>query len=586
MKQWIMNENDADLNLMAKVLKIDTQLANILANRNIRTKNTAIKFLNPNPKFLCDTNLMLGIDKAFQILDEAIANKIKITIYGDYDVDGVMSTVILFKTLSSLGACVDFYLPLRSDDGFGLNINAIDKLHKNGTKIIFTCDNGIAAINEIEYAKSLGMKIIVLDHHEPNVENNEEILPIADAIIDNKQCNCKYPFKFLCAGAMAYKFSVLLLEKYNLPQDKNLLVFAALATLCDVVPLVDENRIIAKCGLDLINNNDFSNKGLFALLKQNKISDRHINSTDVGFIIGPCINACGRLKSADLAAKLFLTEDDDEANQLAFEICQLNEQRKLMTRIAYDEVLFELSDYDLINNPVIVYYNKNVDESIAGIVAGKIKEHFYHPVIFFTDSNNIIKGSARSIENYNIFDQLQKCRNLFLKFGGHPMAAGISMEKSNLKLLAKKLNENCVLTMDDFTAKIKIDSELNFRQINFDLINKISLLEPFGHCNREPLFLSKNVHVEKINVIEDKNTIIFTLSQNNRSLKAICFGLVDYFKEQLALIYDNYECVKILNGSTEHIDLFLDIVYSTEVNEFNNKTSIELRLKDFIVTEQ
>lgn len=597
MKQWIMNKNDADLKLMSKVLKIDIQIANILANRNIRTKNTAIKFLNPNLKFLYDTTLMKDIDKALEILSCTLKTKKKIVIYGDYDVDGVMSTVILFKTLSKLGFNVDFYLPLRTDDGFGLNINAINKIHDSGAKIILTCDNGIAAIDEIAYAKKLGMQIIIIDHHEPNNENGIDILPNADAIIDNKQKNCPYPFKFLCAAAMAYKFSKLLIEK-NCENDSSpkhlqsnylflndLLTFAAIATLCDIVPLVDENRIIAKCGIDLINNNEISNIGLICLLKQNKIYDKKINSTDVGFIIGPCINACGRLKSAKLAAKLFLSDNVEEAEELAFEICQLNEQRKILTRIACEETILKLQDYDLVKNPVIVYYNNEVDESIAGIIAGRIKEYFYHPVIFFTDSNNIIKGSARSIESYNIFNELQKCSDLFIKFGGHPMAAGISMDKTNLNLLTQRLNKNCQLSLDDFTAKIKIDANLSIDKINYEFVEKLMALGPFGHMNYEPIFISKNVRVEKINVIENKNTIIFLLKQNQKSIKSICFGLLDNFKEQLSNFYDNYESVKILNGFINDIDLYLDIVYSIEINEFNNNCSVQLRLKDFIINE-
>lgn len=579
MKKWIINKNDADLELMSKVLKIDRQIANILANRNIRTKNTAIKFLNPNLKFLHDTRAMKDMDKLIDIIKIAIAEHKKITVYGDYDVDGVMSTVILFKTLLKINADVDFYLPSRTDDGFGLNINAIDKIYKNGTKLIITCDNGIAAIKEIEYAKKLGMKIIIIDHHTPNTYGEKDILPKADAIVDNKQKDCQYPFKMLCAGGMAYKISKLLLDEFDIKFDDDFLAFAAIATLCDVVPLIDENRIIAKCGLDLINNKKIKNKGLISLLKFNKICNRKINADDIAFIIGPCINACGRIKSANLAAKLFLTEDEE----LAFEICQLNDERKIMTKDACCEIFQELENYDLIQNPVIVYYNNNIAESIAGIVAGKIKEKYYHPVIFFTDSNNIIKGSARSIDGYNMFDELQKCRDLFLKFGGHTMAAGISMQKENFDLLSEKLNSNCQLSSDDFVAKIDIDAKLDIDKINYDIAKKLMVLAPFGHKNREPLFICQNVHVEKLNAIEDKNTLIFSLCKNKKSIKAICFGMYEQFHEQLLFHYDNYESVKVLNGVLKDIDLVLDIVYSIEINEFNNDACLQLRLKDFMI---
>lgn len=585
MKKWIINKNDADLKLMSNVLNIDMDVANILANRNIRSKNTAIKFLNPNLKFLCDTFLMKDIDKSMKLILNAVSQQKKITIYGDYDVDGVMSTVILFKTLLQIGAAVEFYLPSRTDDGFGLNIDAIDKICNSGTKLILTCDNGIAAIEEIEYAKKMGMKVVIIDHHFPNTENEKDILPSADAIINNKQKDCSYPFKMLCAAAMAYKFSKLVLEKNNLECENDLLVFAAIATLCDVVPLVDENRIIAKSGLDLINCGQIKNKGLISLLKLNKIYGHKISSDDIGFLIGPCINACGRMKSASLAAKLFLSEDDNEVENLAAEICELNNERKIMTKMACDEIFVQLNNYDLLTKPVIVCYNKNVDESIAGIVAGRIKEKLGHPIIFFTDSNNIIKGSGRSIDNYDMFNELQKCRHLFLKFGGHKMAVGISMLKDNLNLLDEKLNANCNLKMDDLLPIIYIDDKLEIDKINYELVEKLMLLEPFGHDNHKPLFLSENVHVEKLNAIENKNTLIFSLRQNKKTVKAVCFGQYEYFIEQLELYYNSYESARILSGYLEDVDLSLDIVYSIEVNEFNNNVYVQLKLKDFKISE-
>lgn len=585
MKKWIINKNDADLKLMSNVLNIDMDVANILANRNIRSKNTAIKFLNPNLKFLCDTFLMKDIDKSMKLILNAVSQQKKITIYGDYDVDGVMSTVILFKTLLQIGAAVEFYLPSRTDDGFGLNIDAIDKICNSGTKLILTCDNGIAAIEEIEYAKKMGMKVVIIDHHFPNTENEKDILPSADAIINNKQKDCSYPFKMLCAAAMAYKFSKLVLEKNNLECENDLLVFAAIATLCDVVPLVDENRIIAKSGLDLINCGQINNKGLISLLKLNKIYGHKISSDDIGFLIGPCINACGRMKSASLAAKLFLSEDDNEVENLAAEICELNNERKIMTKMACDEIFMQLNNYDLLTKPVIVCYNKNVDESIAGIVAGRIKEKLGHPIIFFTDSNNIIKGSGRSIDNYDMFNELQKCRHLFLKFGGHKMAVGISMLKENLNLLDEKLNANCDLKMDDLFPIIYIDDKLEIDKINYELVEKLMLLEPFGHDNHKPLFLSENVHVEKLNAIENKNTLIFSLKQNKKTVKAVCFGKYEYFIEQLELYYNSYESARILSGYLEDVDLSLDIVYSIEVNEFNNNVYVQLKLKDFKISE-
>ena len=594
MERWIIKQPNINLDLMTKILKIDTDLAKLLANRNIRTKNQAIKFLNPLEKFMYDTNLMKDINKATEIILNAIARKDKIMIYGDYDVDGVMSTVILHKTLSVLGANVCFHLPSRHDDGFGLNKNIIKKLSDNGTKLIITCDNGIAAHEEIKLAKNLNMQVIIIDHHFPNTNPDDcsDVLPCADATVDCKQQSCCYPFKMLCAAGMAYKVYSKILSnnilnvkhKNNFYLKNDLLIFAAIGTLCDVVDLTDENRIIAKQGIDLINNKKFINKGLTELLKINGIYDKKICAEDIGFIIGPCINACGRLKTADLAAKLFLSEDINETKNIAREIVGLNSKRKVMTKNTCDKILAELeSSYNFNKYPIIVYYSKDIDESIAGIIAGRIKEKYFHPVIIFTDSNqeNIIKGSARSIENYDIFNALQKHKDLFIKFGGHKLAAGLSMERKNLMTLREKLNSECKLSENGFIEKIEIDFELDFRKINFDLLKKINLLGPFGHSNQKPLFVSRQVKINKIKTIREKNTLIFKLEQNKKIIKAISFGLYDNFCEQINNRFDSYMRTKILNGYLNNIDLFMDIVYSLEANEFNDKVYLQLRIKDF-----
>ena len=453
MKNWIIKKNYINLDLMIKTLKIDYDLANLLAKQNIGTKNQAIKFLNPKEEFMYDISLMKDIDKTIEIIKNAIEMKKKIIIFGDYDVDGVTSTVILYKTLSILDANVDFYLPSRNTDGFGLNINLINKFYSDGVNLIITCDNGIAALDEIALAKKLNMQVLIIDHHFPNINDDDfqDVLPLADAIIDNKQQQCNYPFKMLCAAGMAYEVYNCIVSKNilnvkyknNFYLKNDLLIFATIGTLCDVVDLKEDNRIITTLGLKLINERKINNKGLIELLKLNNLYDKKISAEDISFIIGPCINACGRLETANLAIKLFLSEDDQEIKETAKKIFDLNNKRKIMTRDACEEIFFDLeNNYDPKNHPVIVYYNPNVNESIAGIIAGRIKEKYFHPVIFFTDSNEkeIIKGSARSIESYNIFDELQKFQELFIKFGGHKLAAGMSMLKKNLDILDMKLN--------------------------------------------------------------------------------------------------------------------------------------------------
>ena len=599
MKNWIIKKNYINLDLMIKTLKIDYDLANLLAKQNICTKNQAIKFLNPKEEFMYDISLMKDIDKTIVTIKNAIENKNKIIIFGDYDVDGVTSTVILYKTLSILDANVDFYLPSRNTDGFGLNINLINKFYSDGVNLIITCDNGIAALDEIALAKKLNMQVLIIDHHFPNINDDDfqDVLPLADAIIDNKQQQCNYPFKMLCAAGMAYEVYNCIVSKNilnvkyknNFYLKNDLLIFATIGTLCDVVDLKEDNRIITTLGLKLINERKINNKGLIELLKLNNLYDKKISAEDISFIIGPCINACGRLETANLAIKLFLSEDDQEIKETAKKIFDLNNKRKIMTRDACEEIFFDLeNNYDPKNHPVIVYYNPNVNESIAGIIAGRIKEKYFHPVIFFTDSNEkeIIKGSARSIESYNIFDELQKFQELFIKFGGHKLAAGMSMLKKNLDILDMKLNSNCKLNENDFIEKIEINDEIDFKKINFAFLNKINLLAPFGHENRKPLFMSRKVKVKKINVSSEKNFVIFELEQNQKLIKAVGFGLYNYFCEQLKICFDSYIYTKILNGYLNNIDLFLDIVYSIEANEFNKKIYLQLRLKDFRLAEE
>ena len=378
-------------------------------------------------------------------------------------------------------------------------------------------------------------------------------------------------------------------HKNNFYLKNDLLIFSTIGTLCDVVDLKEDNRIITTLGLKLINEKKIKNKGLIELLKLNNLYDKKISAEDISFIIGPCINACGRLETANLAIKLFLSEDDQEIKETAKKIFDLNNKRKIMTRDACEEIFFDLeNNYDLKNHPVIVYYNPNANESNAGIIAVRIKEKYFHPVIFFSDSNEkeIIKGSARSIESYNIFDELQKFQELFIKFGGHKLAAGLSMLKKNLDILDMKLNSNCKLNENDFIEKIEINDEIDFKKINFAFLNKINLLAPFGHENRKPLFMSRKVKVKKINTSSEKNFVIFELEQNQKLIKAVGFGLYNYFCEQLKIYFDSYIYTKILNGYLNDIDLFLDIVYSIEANEFNNKIYLQLRLKDLRLAEE
>ncbi|MDD3570965.1 MAG: single-stranded-DNA-specific exonuclease RecJ, partial [Lachnospiraceae bacterium] len=440
MKKWMLRRNKVNIEKMAERLGISIVTAQVLANRGIGTYNAACKFLYCDLNEMYDGNLLKDMQKGIDVINFAIDNGKKIAVYGDYDVDGVMSTAILYKTIKTFTDNVIYYVPHRQKEGYGINIEAVEELKSLDIDVILACDNGIAAIEEAKLIDKLGMRLVILDHHEPAFEvcedgSKKDIIPVAAAIIDHKQKDCTYPFKALCAGAMAYKFSKVIFEsrKAEFVYSTEFLVFAAMATICDIVDLLDENRIIAKNGLNLIKESP--NIGLKALLEKTGIAEGDISEYHVGFVLGPCINATGRLESAKSAVELFVTEDVERAKILATELTELNNERKLLTANAVKETIEAVENSDLHQDRVLVIYNENIHESIAGIVAGRIKERYYKPVIMLTSGESMAKGSARSIEGYNIFEELFNQIDLFHKFGGHPMAAGLSLPYENVDIL-------------------------------------------------------------------------------------------------------------------------------------------------------
>ncbi len=592
MSKWIVKKESANIELMAETMKISQITAQVMVNRNIRTKNTATKYLNPNLSYLNPISRMKDISKAIEIVCKSINLKEKIVVYGDYDVDGVTSTTILYKALKKLGADVSFYIPHREHEGYGLNLKSIKNIIEAETDLLITCDNGISALEEIKQAKNSGMKVIVIDHHEPSFLENEknikvDILPVADAIIDPKQSDCTYPFKSLCAGGLSYIFVKELYSYTNTPfaEEKEFLVLSMIATFCDIVDLQDDNRIIAKYGLHILNTNININKGLAALIKEKGYYEKQITEFVIGFIIGPCINATGRLEKATIAVDLLTTDNDEKATLLAKKLVELNEIRKNMTANATESSIANIMKLNYNESPVIVLFDKNIHESIAGIVAGRIKDMFYKPTIVITDGEHCAKGSARSIEGYNIFEELYNCRHLFNRFGGHAMAAGLSIEKENIDILRETLNKTCTLTEDNFVEKIYVDDELSLDEVTYEEAFELTKMSPFGKGNKEPLFLSRSISPSELRVIEEKNTLIFTflIPDSFRKLKGICFGQVENFKQQISLVYDEYECNKILNGILRNSNFKMDIIYSMEINEYNNNSSVQIRIRDFII---
>ena len=592
MAKWLVRNKKGDTKLMSKTLNISETLSQILINRDIRTKGSARKFLNPHMEYFHNSYDMKDMEKSINVLKYSLAKNEKIAIYGDYDVDGIMSTTILYKGLKSIHDNIIYYIPDRKEEGYGLNIEAIKKLKEEKVDLLITCDNGIASLEEIKYAKALGIKSIVIDHHESvyikdSQNENVEILPEAEAIINPKQKNCNYKFKKMCAAGLCYKFICAYYEheKIQLMTEDELLIFAAIATFCDIVDLQDENRIITTFGLKLMNF-QVQNIGLKALLTEKNYEDKNIDEYAIGFVIGPCINATGRLRHAHMAVELFLTQDKENAAMLAKEISHLNDERKSMTKKSIDEIMENIGDHSGEHQNVVVVYNKNIHESIAGIVAGRIKDKLYRPAIVITQGEHMPKGSARSIENYNIFEELSKCRHLFDKFGGHEMAAGLSLLEDNIEKLRLELNKNFDLKPEQLQKTIVLEKAMRLEDITYDLAEELNILKPFGKDNEEPLFGTKMVKVENLRIIEEKDTIIFNFAVGNtyRKIKGICFGEVDTLKK---IISDNFspdDKEKILGGNLNSIILILDIVYSIDINLYNGDVSVQLKIKDFRIS--
>lgn len=587
MAKWTIRNPKANIPKMVEEFGVSEIFATVLANRDILTRRGLNTYLYTDETFFYDSLEMKDMEKSFIKIIEAISKKELICIYGDYDVDGVTSTTILYKALKNIGANVIYYIPDREEEGYGLNIEAINDVKSKGVDVIFTCDNGIASIEEVDYIKENGMDIIILDHHEPRFveEDNTkiEILPKADVIINPKQKECGYKFKALSAGGISFKFVKGLYEYMEI--DENLdeyLVFASISTVCDIVDLLDENRLIVKMGLQILNENKSINKGLFEILKVNNIEEKLIDENDYGFIIGPCINASGRLESALKAVELFTTDNEEDVKKLALELLNLNIERKNLTQKAVEDILYTVESTDIKKDNVIVVYNDEIHESIAGIVAGRIKELYYKPTFVITKSKDGAKGSGRSIPSYNMFEELLKCASLFQKFGGHKMAAGLSLTQENVDVFRKIINENCKLTKEELEENIVIDKALKFYDIDLELAEELCKMKPTGKENRGAIFATKNVSIKNLRFVGKENNIIqLILSDGTRDIKAINFNGYIKFCEILKNNLDNDEFEKVMSGIKKSIDLKLDVVYSIEVNVFNEFKNVQIILKDF-----
>lgn len=575
MEKWFIRNKDVDHLKIAKSLNVNPIISKILVNRDINDNNSIDRFLNYDLKKMYSSHLMKDLKTGGNILKEKIEENKKIRIVGDFDVDGVMSVYVLFKALGYLGADVDYAIPNRVDDGYGINKSIVEKAYNEGVDTIVTCDNGISAIEPIAFAKDLGLTVIVTDHHNP-----PEVSSNADAIIDPKREDCEYPFKMLCGAAVAFKLIQYLYELFNISTEKAypLLEYVAIATICDVVDLVDENRTIVKYGLELLNST--KNLGLKALIEETEIN-KGISVYAVGFIIGPCINASGRIDTAYVALDLFLSQDFNEAKTLAKELKNLNDERKEMTQTGVDLVIENIERNNLLKDKILLIYEGEIHESVAGIIAGRIKDIYYRPTIVLTNGKEGVKGSARSIDEYNIFKGLSLCKELLNGFGGHSMAAGLSLNKDNIDKLRNMLNKNANLTKEDLIPKVYIDMGLPLDYINYKLIEDLKILEPFGKGNPKPLFGEKTLLIKRAFILgKNKNVIKLILeSQRGTILEGLIFNDKESFEEKILSKYGEKRLQDIYKGINK--DIFIDILYCPSINEYMGKRDLQVIIQNY-----
>lgn len=585
MNKWILKNPKRDFKKMSQALGVSELICRILVNRCVNDYYDAKAFIEPNIDRLFDGRLMKDLEKGTLIIKDKIKNGKKIRIIGDYDVDGVISTYILFKALTRCGGKVDYVIPHRIYDGYGINNTIIENAKKDDVDTIITCDNGISAIEQIKYAKQLGITVIVTDHHDvPFVEddnnNRIEVTPEADAVIDMKQTDCKYPFKLLCGAGVAFKFIQVLYQEMNIPkhEETEFYEFLAIATVCDVVDLTGENRILVKNGLKAIKNSN--NIGLNALMEQTGIMGKDIGVYHLGFIIGPCINASGRLDCAIKGLELLLSDNRDEAVLKAQELHRLNTERKDMTLAGVEEAVATIENSDLKHDKVLVVYKPNIHESIAGIIAGKVREKYNVPTFILTDSENCVKGSGRSIDAYNMFEELQKCKELLTRFGGHPLAAGFSLEHDKVDVLRIQLNKYSTLTEDDLIPKVYIDAHIPVETVSLSLAEELKILEPYGKGNSKPLFADKNISVSRATVLgANKNVLKLRLLSNNKYIDCIYFGHIADFEQYITDKFGEQELNKMYSGLANNVKL--DLTFHIDINEYNGSRNVQLIMQNY-----
>ena len=573
MEKWFVTMKKADFNGIAEKYQISPIIARLMRNRDVIGDEAIDFYLNGTVDDLYDGLLMKDMDRAVDILKEKIEEGKKIRVIGDYDIDGVNATYILQQGLAGLGADVDTDIPDRIKDGYGLNQMLIDRALEDDVDTIITCDNGIAAMSEIAYGKENGMTIVVTDHHEvPYLEENGKkkyLLPPADAVVDPHRADCEYPFKGLCGAAVAYKLVEVLYRVSGKSEQEvehlqdNLMENVAIATIGDVMDLVGENRVFVKKGLELLKTT--KNEGLHALMQCTGVDTANLNTYHIGFVLGPCINAGGRLDTAKRALELLNASNRREAVTLAADLKELNDSRKEMTEEGVEEAVRQIESSSWKDDQVLVVYLPKCHESIAGIIAGRIKERYYRPTFVLTRGETGVKGSGRSIKAYDMFAEMSRCRELFTKFGGHKLAAGLSLEEENVEVFRKRINELADLTEDDLQMKVSIDMRLPFPYINEELIHELKILEPFGKGNGKPLFAESKLRVIQPRIFgKNRNVLKCRLEdQQGNQMEAVYFGEVE-------------DCLQQMEKKQ-----IMSFTYYPSINEYMGRRTIQLTIVNY-----
>ena len=586
-ERWRLYAKKADFAAISKAYGINQVTARIMRNRGVETKEEIESYLKGDLDYLSDPALMKDADKAASLLEAAIANNELIAISSDFDNDGIFSGLLLKEAIIELGGCAAIFTPNRVMEGYGVNSRIVEEANAKGASVLLTCDNGIAAFEAIEEAKKLGMTVIVTDHHEVPFEEHDGkkiyLLPKADAVVDPKQEDCAYPFKSLCGTGVAYQLMTLLFRrmKRTMSHQEIFLQYTAIATVADVMELVGENRILVRKGLSYLNHTNHI--GLRALMEVCGISPEQVRAYHIGFILGPCFNAAGRLDTIVHALALLESKEYDQALALAGELWAMNEERKELTRVGTERAVELIEHATWKDEHVYLVYIKDCHESVAGIIAGRLRERYYRPVLVFTDASEEgqIKASGRSIDDYDMFTELSAFRNLFLRFGGHKMAAGLTMEKKNLEILRDGLNARCTLTQTQLMPLVMIDAAMPLGYISEEVIADLEKLEPFGRANEKPLFAQQHLSVLRLSRIGKNRNVVkmSVMGPEGIIMDALYFGDTDVFFDFLEEEYGRDNVAAALRGMRNTIDI--GVTYYPQINEFQGKRSLQIVIQNY-----